>query len=99
MVESSRSVLQMILSSTHGQAKVLPKFPCSVLPTCVVEFLDTQITGAVFMMQKTLGSIPLSEPHTSKAESAAARLKSLAAHGGIVTDTMGLKKPFWRSSL
>lgn len=52
MVEPSRSVLQMTLSSTHGMAKVLPKFRCSVLPACSVDFFDTQITGAVFMMQR-----------------------------------------------
>ena len=46
------------------------------------------------MMQKTLGCIPLSGSHTSEVESAAARLKSLATHGGIVTDTIGLGKTF-----
>lgn len=92
MVEPSRAVLQMMKSSSHGLT--LPKFRCLTLPTCRVEFLDTQITGAVFMLQRTFGSIPLPSDSTDEVHKAAGSLTGPRTHGGIITDTMGLGKTF-----
>ena len=84
----------MVESSSHGVARILPKSQCSALPSCRVQFLDTQITGAVFMIQRTLGRVPLSGAHTPEAERASGDLESLTTHGGIVADTMGLGKTY-----
>ena len=93
-MEVSRAALGMTQSLLRGSAKQLPKFRCSALPACQIEFLDTQATGAVFMTQKTLGYVPVSETADYETEQAAANLKCLATGGGIVADTMGLGKTF-----
>ena len=84
----------MTFASTHGQSKTLPKFNCSAIPTCKVQFLDTQITGAAFMLQRTIGYIPPTKHDVSHNDPESARLSSLVTHGGIVADTMGLGKTF-----
>ena len=73
---------------------MLPKFRCAAFPTCKTEFLDTQITGAVFMLQRTFGEISLPQAPPEESLCAAERLKALITHGGIVTDTIGLGKIF-----
>ena len=42
MVELSRAVLGVVESSSHGVARILPKFQCSALPSCRVQFLDKE---------------------------------------------------------
>ena len=83
-----------LLISRSFRGSSLAKVLCFILHACRAEFLDTQITGTAFMMQRTLGGVPLSGAPTSEPERAAAGLEGLAIHGGIITDTMGLGKIF-----
>lgn len=79
----------MTVTGQHGQAGLLPKMTCSMLPNCNIEFLDTQVTGAVFMVMKTFGEWPIpSNPDI------AAKVKCVATHGGMIVDTMGLGKTY-----
>lgn len=94
MVDISRVVLAMSQTSYHGVAQILPKFRCNALPDCRAEFLDTQITGAVFMLQRSNSSIPMPPSPTPETDNAAAELQALATHGGIIADTMGLGKTY-----
>lgn len=50
--------------------------------------MNTQTTGAVYMMQRMFGNILLPPSPSLEVGNAAAKLKSLATYGGIVTDTM-----------
>ena len=94
MVELSRKALKMQFASVYGQTQQLPKFKCTALPTCKVEFLDTQITGTAFKLQRSVGKIPPSKHGIGHDDPKRAGLKSLVMHGGIVINTMGLGRPF-----
>lgn len=78
----------------HGRAKELKTFTCLLLPRCTYTFLDTQINGAAFMLQRTHGYIPVAREWAEKSEVAAALeiLKSVKTYGGIVADIPGLGK-------
>ena len=59
LVELSCEVLNMEKSGIHGRSSDLLTFRSKLLPNCKVEFLDSQVNGAVFMLQKTYGQIPI----------------------------------------
>lgn len=96
MVDLCRALLDMTVVGKHGQAKILNRSVCNVIPQCKVEFLDSQVNGAVFMLQRTLGSIPVATKFADDAHmrGIAAKLKSVQTHGGIVVDTMGFGKTY-----
>lgn len=83
----------MVQTGLHGQSKILPKFQSLLLPNCKVEFLDSQVTGAVYMVQKTYGGFPELDDDRGRCD-AAKKLESLATFGGIIVDTMGLGKTY-----
>ncbi len=64
MVSLARIVLGAEFVERHGQAGILNKHRATVLPSCKLGFLDSQINGAVFMLQRTLGTIPLASELT-----------------------------------
>jgi hypothetical protein len=74
MVSLARIVLGAEFVERHGQAGILNKHRATVLPSCKLGFLDSQINGAVFMLQRTLGTIPLASELTEN-EAAVAMTK------------------------
>lgn len=74
----------------HGTSHLLQKFKSLILPNCGVTFLDSQVTGAVYMIQKTFGHWPYPID-----ESIAQGLRCLATHGRFIVNTMGLGKTFF----
>ncbi len=67
---------------------------CTALPRCTASFLDSQVTAAAFILQRTFGVIPIDqERRKDKAvRDAATRLQSVRTRGGIVADVTGLGK-------
>lgn len=61
-----------------------------------MSFLDSQINGAVFMIQRSCGTIPINKDRQSEEEilSTASDLESVQTYGGLVVDTMGFGKTF-----
>lgn len=92
MVELSRSVLKMVEMGYHGQAKILPKFRCSLLPNCRVNFLDSQITRAVWMLQRAHERVPLLADLSKHVTPRP--LETVTTYRGVVVDTMGLGKTY-----
>jgi SNF2 family DNA or RNA helicase len=80
----------------HGQAGVLDCNACSVIPGCTVAFLDSQINGAVWMVQKSTGQFPLAPgmSDNSNAIAAAEQISGIQTFGGLLVDGMGLGKTF-----
>jgi hypothetical protein len=71
----------------------IPVFTCSLLPKCQVKFLDTQITGAVWILQRLLGFVPrypgLDDQNHNEAR---LRLRSVPIGSAIYADMTGLGK-------
>lgn len=49
----------MKFHSKHGQAQILDRSTCELIGDRQVTFLDSEVNGAVFMAQRSWGSIPL----------------------------------------
>lgn len=60
-----------------------------MLPNCNVEFLDSQVTGAAFMVMKTFGGWPTQTDTDLETE-----VRCVSTHGGMIVDTMGLGKTY-----
>ncbi|KAL8646788.1 MAG: hypothetical protein Q9210_005932 [Variospora velana] len=67
---------------------------CTALPGCKRTFLDSQITAAAFIIQRTYGGIPVPEERRVIPEVAVAldALKSIKTSGGFLADVTGLGK-------
>lgn len=55
-------------------------------------FFSYQITGACFMLLRTLGRIPLPESYSESIQDALQDLQSIQTYGGIIADQTGLGK-------
>ncbi|MCJ1387691.1 hypothetical protein MMC18_000534 [Xylographa bjoerkii] len=66
----------------------------TLLPDCSFEFLDSQINGAAYMLQRTHGTIPVPSAHSNNSVTAAAirQLKSVKTFGGVIVDEPGFGK-------
>ena len=89
-------ILGMKFISKHGQAQLLDRSVCTLIGDCKVSFLDSQINGAVFMLQRSCGRIPIDSGRVNDPElaKAAKKLESIQTFGGIVVDTMGFGKTY-----
>lgn len=78
----------------HGHHKKLDVSVCDTLSGCDVQFLDSQINGAAFMMQRSTGGIPVSPERASLPDVAEAckRLTSIQTFGGWLVDATGFGK-------
>lgn len=93
-VEDSRVLLGMVQEGTHLNTG-LPIFKCSLLPNCGMKFLDSQITAAAFMLQKSFGVIPHFPGQgvdTTTMQSARKRLRCAATSGVILAEGTGMGK-------
>ncbi|KAI9790557.1 MAG: hypothetical protein M1816_005064 [Peltula sp. TS41687] len=93
-VDPSKIALGMNTSGKHGARRELDLSRCMVLPNCKREFLDSQITGAAFMLLRTFGRVPVSPKRTQDAPLTEA-LKELVGpqtFGGVIADGTGLGK-------
>jgi hypothetical protein len=95
-VDLSKAIMGAKFASKHGQAKVLDRSTCSTIPGCKVSFLDSQINGAVFMLQRSCGTVPITAQFIQDEAicKAASDLKSCRTWGGFVLDTMGFGKTY-----
>lgn len=93
-MNTSAIILGMTHTSKHDQAKHLDKSTTSLLGRCEVSFLDNQINGAVFMIQRSCGIIPVNRERTSVITviCAAEELESVRTFGSLVVDIMGFGK-------
>lgn len=95
-VNPSKRLLGMKFAGKHGQTKVLDLSSGSLWPGCPVQFLDSQINGAVFMLQRSCGTIPIDKDRSmdTKLHEIATSLRSVQTYGGFLVDTMGFGKTF-----
>lgn len=93
-VEPCKFVFGMRTVGKHGHHKVLDISTCDTLPGCDINFLDSQINAAAFMMQRSTGGIPVSPERAQDPEVAAAqiRLRSIRTYGGWLVDATGFGK-------
>ena len=94
MVEPSKVVLGMKTVGKHGQAEILDQSKCTTLPRCKASFLDSQVTGAVFMLQRSYGYVPVDSVRANDPEVAKAceSLNSVKTGGGYLVDVTGFGK-------
>ena len=93
-VDPCKVVFGMRTVGKHGHHRKLDVSVCDTLPGCDIKFLDSQINGAAFMMQRSTGAIPVSPERASLPEVAAARerLISIQTFGGWLVDATGFGK-------
>ena len=93
-VDPCKTALGMKNVGKHGQHALLDQSLCSTLPGCKTAFLDSQVTGACFMLQRSTGGIPVSASRAT--EPAIARsceqLRSIQTFGGYLVDVTGFGK-------
>ncbi len=87
-VDSCKTFLNMQYHSKHEAAQVLDLSVTNIFPKLgeMVKFLDSQINGAVFMLQRMFGRIPI-VPRLGDnpgVRDVARRLESIRTFGGIV---------------
>ncbi len=94
MMSLTRIILKAEFFEMHDQAGILKKHIATVLLNCKLEFLNSQINGVVFMLQRTLRIIPLvSELMKSAiAMNVTQKLKSVQTFEKVIVDTMRLRK-------
>ncbi|KAL8841352.1 MAG: hypothetical protein Q9170_000983 [Blastenia crenularia] len=94
MVDPCKVALGMRTVGKHGQLKILDQSTCDTLPDCKGTFLDSQITGAAFMLQRSYGYIPVDKARAEDSEVAKAceSLKSIKTGGGFLVDATGFGK-------
>ncbi|KAK8183875.1 hypothetical protein BC567DRAFT_206054 [Phyllosticta citribraziliensis] len=65
----------------------------------LLDFLDIQITGAAWMLAKTLGFVPnlAEDPDTDAVKAASERLRTEPTSGGILSDDVGTGKTYTTS--
>ena len=84
----------MEIVGKHGLHGDLDQNQTTTLPKCKAQFLDAQVTGAAFMLQRTCGGIPVSRERANQPEVALAcsELQSIRTFGGYVVDVTGFGK-------
>ncbi|KFY97411.1 hypothetical protein V500_02085 [Pseudogymnoascus sp. VKM F-4518 (FW-2643)] len=86
--------LQEAITGGCIRKKARDKVTLTSIPGCKIEFLESQLTGAVFMLMKTLGHIPVPVDAPDDVKEAASTLIDLATGGGMLVDGMGLGKTY-----
>lgn len=78
----------------HGPAQILSKRATDLLDDCKETFLDNQINGVEFMLQRSCGKIPINANRSSDKNVADATksLKSVQTYDEFVVNTMGFGK-------
>ena len=94
MVEPSKIALGMNAIGKHEQSKILDQNKFTTLPKCKAEFLDSQVTGAAFMLQRIYGQVPVDTERAKDPEVTIAsnKLKSVKTDGGYLVDVTGFGK-------
>ncbi|MCJ1260141.1 hypothetical protein MMC24_007981, partial [Lignoscripta atroalba] len=95
-VNLCRALLDTKVVRKHEQAQVLDRSTCGLFLRCLITFLDSQINGAVFMLQRTLRKIPLADKFTNqlKMQEIVKELESIKTSAGILIDIMGFRKTY-----
>ena len=95
-VNLCRALLNIKVVRKHEQAQVLDRSTCGLFLRCLITFLDSQINGAVFMLQRTLRKIPLTDKFTNqlKMQEIVKELESIKTSAGILIDIMGFRKTY-----
>lgn len=78
----------------HETLNELDVSVCDTLPGCDIRFLDSQINGAAFMLQRSLGYIPISPERATDEEisTATKSLDSICTQGGYLVDSTDFGK-------
>ncbi|OBT75776.1 hypothetical protein VF21_05558 [Pseudogymnoascus sp. 05NY08] len=93
-VDTCRTIMGAVFARKHGEAKILDKVALNSIPGCNIEFLESQVSGAMFMLIKTLGYVPVPADASDDVKEAASTLADLATGGGMLVDGMGLGKTY-----
>ena len=56
-VNLSATLLGMSFATRHGPMQAMNMSTCSLLPGCPINIFDSQVTAAVFMLQRIFGVI------------------------------------------
>ncbi|KAL8834745.1 MAG: hypothetical protein Q9170_003622 [Blastenia crenularia] len=93
-VDASKTVLGMTVSGKHHTGETLDQNRCIPLPKCKAQFLDSQVTGATFILQRMYGTIPVGKDRSKLQDVARAvmQLESIRTCGGFLADITGLGK-------
>ena len=93
-IDPCKVALGMRTVGKHVPLNKLDISECTTLPGCDIKFLDSQINSAAFMLQRSLGKIPISEERANdpSIREAAQSLESVKTFGGYVVDGTGFGK-------
>ena len=93
-VDLCRTITGAKFTAKHKPQVKLDRFECHALKGIKGDFLDSQLSAAMFMVMRTPGHIPLPFPLNASDEQKEAvnQLKSVQAIGGLLGDTMGFGK-------
>ncbi|KAK7544145.1 uncharacterized protein J3D65DRAFT_682132 [Phyllosticta citribraziliensis] len=97
-IVDSRLLLGMKRSKPYEHDKKLDMCRTSTM-NINSDFLDIQITGAAWMLAKTLGFVPnlAEDPDTDAVKAASERLRTEPTSGGILSDDVGTGKTYTTS--
>ena len=93
-IDVSKTALRMQTVGKHRHHSELDISRCKTLPGCDMTFLDSQITGMAFMLQRSTGGVPVSSQRAAIADIAEAqnKLRSIRSFGGFLVDVTELGK-------
>ena len=93
-MEPCKTVFGLRTVAKHGQLQALDVSECDLLPGCDIRFLDSQITGFTFMIQRSMGGVPVPDGKENDPDVLAAvqRLKSIRTLEGYLFDGTGFGK-------
>ena len=83
MVDPCRTVMDMVTAGKHGHQQDLDVSRCKSINS-VFTFLDSQVSGAAFMLQRSTGNIPVSaqRARSPSVMEASAQRNSVIIRGG-----------------
>ncbi|KAL8976770.1 MAG: hypothetical protein Q9205_007295 [Flavoplaca limonia] len=93
-VDVAKVALGMKTVGKHKDHPELDLSECTTLSGCKARFLDSQITGAAFMIARSHGGVPVAKDRLNDpaVAAAAAALECIKTSGGFLSDVTGLGK-------
>jgi hypothetical protein len=97
MMSLTRIILKIQFMKKHDQAKILEKHKVILIFNCQLNFLNSQLNEAVFMLQRILNKISFASKliNNENAMNVITRFKSVQTFENIIVDIMKLRKMYF----
>ena len=84
----------MSFATRHDPKQVMSMSTCSLLPGCLINFFDSQVNAAVFMLQRIFRVISLHKSRSANTslQKVVEKLEMVWTYSRFVVDTMGFEK-------